>query len=96
MHPLLAYLSAVSRLMACVVSKEKMWARPGCDMHSAQLVFVSHRPGSLTKLPILLLPLVFKNVGPGSLWAPKMPQAGSFEILTFPPASIPSASPPSL
>lgn len=94
MHPLLAYLSAVSQLTACVLSKTS--ARPGCDMHSAQLVFVSHRPGSLTKLPILLLPLVFKNVGPGSPWAPKMPQAGSFEILTFPPASIPSASPPSL
>lgn len=38
---------------------------------------------------------MLKNVRPGSLWASKMPQAGSCEILTFPPTSIPSASPPS-
>ena len=95
MHPLLVYLFAVSWLMACVVLKEKTSARPGCDMYSAQLVFVSHRPPLLTKLPILLFPLVFKNVRPGLFWAPKMPQAGSYEILTFPPASSPSASPPS-
>lgn len=100
MHPLLAYPFGVSLLMACVVLKEKTSARPGCDMYSAQLVFVSHRPPRLTQLqsscsPPRSHPAVFKNVRPGSLWAPKMPQAGSCEILTFPPVSIPSASRPS-
>lgn len=61
MPPLLVYLFAVSRLMACVILKEKTSARPGCDMYSAQLVFVSHRPRRLTKLPILLFPLVFQE-----------------------------------
>lgn len=94
MHLLLVCPFGVSLLMACVMLKETT-ARPGYDVRSAQLVYVSHRPWRLAQLPILLFPLVFKNVRPGSLWAPKMPQAGSCEILTFPPASIPSASPPS-
>lgn len=67
MHPLLVHLFAMSWLMDCVVLKEETSARPGCNMYSARLVFVSHRARSLTKLPILLLPLAFKNVRP---WLP--------------------------
>lgn len=61
MHPLLVYLLAVIRLMAYVVLKAKTSGRPGCDMYSAQLVFVSHGPRRLTQLPILLFPLVFQE-----------------------------------
>ena len=63
-------LLGASLLMACVILKEKTSATPGCDMYSAQLVFVSHRPLGLTQLQPSPLPSSLLRAQECEAWLP--------------------------